>query len=88
MYVVKEQQGRGLGVSLMTTALEWLDRTAATPTCLGVWSQNLVAQKLYRRFGFEKVGEYDFLVGSTVDAEFIFRRPAADGSSPCCGPSK
>ena len=30
---------------------------------IGVWSENLGAQRFYARYGFEKVGEYEFSVG-------------------------
>jgi RimJ/RimL family protein N-acetyltransferase len=41
-----------------------------------VWSENHGAQRFYAREGFEKVGEYGFKVGRTVDHEFILRRRA------------
>ena len=31
-------------------------------------------RRLYRRYGFEKAGEYEFVVGDTRDHEFIMRR--------------
>ena len=43
---------------------------------IGVWSENHGAQRFYARHGFEKVGEYGFTVGRTVDHEFILRRSA------------
>lgn len=75
IYVLKSQQGRGLGRKLMTLALDHLaDRYGDAPQWLGVWSENLRAQELYKGFGFEKAGEYTFPVGETLDHEFIFRR--------------
>lgn len=75
IYVLESQQGRGLGRKLMTLALDHLaDRYGSAPQWLGVWSENLRAQDLYRGFGFEKAGEYTFPVGETQDHEFIFRR--------------
>jgi ribosomal protein S18 acetylase RimI-like enzyme len=44
---------------------------------IGVWSENLGAQRFYARRGFEKVGEYGFPVGKTLDHEFILRRRPA-----------
>ncbi len=73
LYVRCSAQGSGLGGRLLDTALTWL----ATPSrrlWIGVWSQNLGAQRLYGRHGFEKVGEYEFPVGETRDQEFILRR--------------
>ena len=43
-----------------------------------MWSENFGAQRFYGREGFEKVGEYGFRVGATVDHEFILRRRAQD----------
>jgi ribosomal protein S18 acetylase RimI-like enzyme len=75
IYVLGSQQGKGLGRKLMRIAIDHLsERYGNEPQWLGVWSQNLRAQSLYRSFGFEKVGEYQFPVGETLDDEFIFCR--------------
>jgi ribosomal protein S18 acetylase RimI-like enzyme len=74
LYVSHDFHGHGLGPALMDVAepgVQWL----------GVWSGNLRAQKFYRRYGFEKAGEYDYVVGSTIDREFIFHRPPAAPST-------
>jgi ribosomal protein S18 acetylase RimI-like enzyme len=71
IYVRREQQGTGLGRALLERALAWL---GPRPVLIGVWSGNLKAQKLYRHYGFEPVGEYLFMVGKTADPEFILRR--------------
>ncbi len=75
LYLSQDQQGLGLGRRLMETALPWLMRAYPGPLWLGVWSGNLKAQAFYARYGFEKVGEYEFPVGATRDHEFILRRP-------------
>jgi diamine N-acetyltransferase len=75
IYVRSEAQGLKLGGKLLALALDHLTRTRPGPIWLGVWSGNLRAQAIYAARGFEKVGEYDFLVGSWTDREFIFRRP-------------
>ena len=73
IYVLPSAQGAGAGSLLMTAALDWLNRLGR-PLWIGVWSQNLGAQKLYGRHGFVKAGEYEFHVGETRDREFILRR--------------
>jgi ribosomal protein S18 acetylase RimI-like enzyme len=83
IYVLGSQQGKGLGRKLMKVAIDHLAERYGPdePQWLGVWSQNVRAQALYRSFGFEKVGEYQFPVGDTLDDEFIFCRfpnPPAD----------
>ena len=73
IYVLPSAQGAGAGSLLMTAALDWLNRLGR-PLWIGVWSQNLGAQKLYGRHGFVKAGEYEFHVGKTRDREFILKR--------------
>jgi ribosomal protein S18 acetylase RimI-like enzyme len=71
IYVRLETQGTGLGRALLERSLAWLgDR----PILIGVWSENLKAQRLYAHYGFKKVGEYFFMVGMFADPEFILRR--------------
>jgi ribosomal protein S18 acetylase RimI-like enzyme len=74
IYLRKAWQGGGRGSRLMAAALSWLEAEGHRPVWLGVWSGNLGAQALYGRLGFEKVGEYRFKVGETLDHEFIMRR--------------
>lgn len=74
LYVDKAAQGLGLGTQLLTLALDWMEANTSGPLWIGVWSENLKAQKLYEAYGFEKAGEYQFPVGNWRDDEFIFRR--------------
>src|SRR5690606_9687186 len=75
LYVRQSAQGKGLGKRLLTAALNYLSETyPSAPQWLGVWSENHKARTLYAAYGFEKVGEYGFPVGDTIDLEFILRR--------------
>ena len=74
LYVRRDAQGGGLGVRLLETALDWLERPGRR-LWIGCWSENYGAQRLYARYGFSKVGEYEFSVGDTRDHEFILARP-------------
>ncbi len=74
LYIRSAFHQRGLGTRLLDTALEWLAAARRSPLYVGVWSQNYGAQRLYGRYGFEKVGEYEFAVGRQRDREFILRR--------------
>jgi ribosomal protein S18 acetylase RimI-like enzyme len=58
----------------MDSGLQWLESQGRTPLYIGVWSENLGAQRFYGRYGFKKIGEYGFVVGNTVDREFILKR--------------
>lgn len=74
LYLLAEFHNRGLGSRLLETALAWLHTANKTPIYIGVWSKNYGAQRFYARYGFEKVGDYGFPVGATVDHEFILKR--------------
>lgn len=76
LYLLATYQGQRLGAKLMDVALAWLAEQRRTPLYIGVWSENLGAQRFYERYGFRKVGEYGFPVGATVDHEFILKRSA------------
>ena len=75
-YFYKARQNGGLGRGLFEEVMAWLQRSGPRTIWIGVWSENHGAQRFYLRHGFEKVGEYGFAVGRTVDREFILRRDA------------
>ena len=79
LYVRQGFQGLGLGARLCDEAMAWLLRDGPRTLWVGVWSENLGAQRFYRRYGFAHAGEYEFPVGRVRDREFIFRRPASAG---------
>jgi ribosomal protein S18 acetylase RimI-like enzyme len=74
LYVLAEFHNLRLGTRLMDMGLEWLASQGRAPLYIGVWSENYGAQRFYMRYGFNKVGEYGFPVGETVDHEFILKR--------------
>jgi ribosomal protein S18 acetylase RimI-like enzyme len=74
LYVLARYHNLRLGSRLMDVGLEWLAADGRAPLYIGVWSQNVGAQRFYGRYGFNKVGEYGFPVGKTVDREFILKR--------------
>ena len=76
IYVRKGWQGSGLAQRLLAVTTDWLERDGPRTIWLGVWSENLKAQRFYGKHGFAQAGAYDFHVGTQVDLEYIFRRPA------------
>lgn len=72
LYVLERFQGDGLGSMLLSEALDFLTRRFDA-IYLSVYSENVRAQKLYVRFGFEKTQEYFFMVGDHADPEWIMR---------------
>jgi diamine N-acetyltransferase len=76
IYLLKAWQNGGLGRRLFAETLAWLQAQGPRDVWIGVWSENHGARRFYERQGFEKVGEYGFVVGNTVDGEYILRRNA------------
>jgi ribosomal protein S18 acetylase RimI-like enzyme len=73
LYVLAEFHNLKLGSRLMDAGLNWLASQRRTPLYIGVWSENIGAQRFYSRYRFRHVGEYGFRVGNTIDREFIFK---------------
>lgn len=76
LYVLAAHHNAGWGKQLMEAAMAWMEPRFAS-LWLGVWSENPGAQRFYARYGFQRVGQYEFPVGRVRDLEYILRRPAA-----------
>jgi len=74
--VLREHQNGGWGGKLFAAAEHWLLESGPRTLWIGVWSENLGAQRFYGRHGFVRAGEYEFPVGRVRDLEFILRRTA------------
>jgi len=73
LYVRQSAQGTGLGNRLLSQALDWMDEKY-DQHYLSVFSENPGAQRLYHRYGFEKIKEYDYMVGHHADLEYVYQR--------------
>ena len=58
LYILVRAHNGGWGAKLMQTAMDWLLRDGPRTLWVGVWSENLGAQRFYQRYGFGKVGDY------------------------------
>ena len=74
IYVLAAHRDGGVGSRLIGEVFAWLERDGPRRIWLGVFSENLGAQRLYARHRFEVVGSYKFVVGESLDHEFIMRR--------------
>lgn len=74
LYMRRDFQNGGHGARLYDQAMQWIAANGPQSCWLGVWSENLGAQRFYQRLGFERVGDYLYEVGTARDLEFIFRR--------------
>lgn len=74
LYTDPALTGRGIGAALMDWVLAEARTRGRDEIQLSVWSENPGAQAFYERYGFAKVADVTFHVGSHVDHEFLFAR--------------
>lgn len=74
LYVHPDHQRNGIGTALMDATLSHPSMQLASRIYVGVWKNNFIAQALYRRYGFTIIGEYDYIVGTQADHEYIMVR--------------
>ncbi len=75
-YILEEFQGAGLGQRMLNIVLGWLEENF-DHSYLSVYAENFGAQRLYERYGFEKVCKYSYMVGNHADPEYIMKRVAS-----------
>lgn len=80
LYVLKSGIGLGLGGALMKACLELAESLGHKTVWLGVWERNYLAQKFYKRWGFEQVGTQIFQLGDDAQTDFVMQR-ALDSSA-------
>lgn len=73
-YVRSNMIGFGYGSELMRACLEKARSMGYSTIWLGVWEKNERAIHFYEKWGFAKVGEKPFVLGSDVQTDHIMRR--------------
>ncbi|MBO0749557.1 MAG: GNAT family N-acetyltransferase [Porphyrobacter sp.] len=71
LYTAPAMTGRGIGAALMDWALGEARALGCDAVQLSVWSENFAAQRFYARYGFARIAEIGFMVGSHRDEEFL-----------------
>jgi len=74
IYALPGWQGAGLGHRLMETVIDEARARNAPRLYLCVYEVNLAAQRFYARYGFERVGTQNFMVGDIGFTDFILAR--------------
>lgn len=78
LYTAPGMTGRGIGARLMDWAIAEAKQRGCDAIQLSVWSENFGAQRFYERYGFKKIADIDFWVGSHRDDEFLFEKRLGD----------
>lgn len=74
LYAVTAMIGKGIGKSLMEAGIELATRMNKKALWLGVWEKNQKAIDFYTKWGFEKFGETDFILGNDVQKDWLMRK--------------
>lgn len=74
LYTAAGATGKGIGAALMDWAMAELAARGADEVQLSVYAENFGAHRFYERYGFAKVADITFTVGTHVDPEFLFAR--------------
>jgi ribosomal protein S18 acetylase RimI-like enzyme len=69
-----EWTGHKLGDVLMAQCLEHVRHSGFETIWLTVWRNNERAIRFYKRWGFRKLGVYDFVVGRDIQEDFLLLR--------------
>lgn len=75
LYVFKGYHGLGVAHAFMRQFASWADENRFQMAYISCWSENYRALAFYKKYGFEKTGEYQFMVGKQADREFILGCP-------------
>ncbi len=74
IYAVRSMIGKGVGSALMKKCIEIAEKNGSSVIWLGVWEKNEAAIEFYKRWGFEKFGEQDFLLGSDLQCDWMMKK--------------
>lgn len=73
-YVVNTSIGIGVGKEMMRKCIALAKEMKKDVIWLGVWERNKRAISFYTKWGFEKFGEQDFLLGDDIQKDWLMKR--------------
>jgi len=74
IYIRKQFKRLGLGRKLMELGLQRAEALKKPRVWLGVWEKNYSAQEFYKVFGFEKFSSHKFVMGDSVQTDYILKK--------------
>lgn len=74
LYAMTGMIGKGVGRLLMQASLSLAQERKKEAVWLGVWEKNQRAIDFYHRWGFQKFGETDFLLGTDLQLDWLMRK--------------
>lgn len=74
VYADREYLGKHVGKSLLTACMDHARQTGYDTVWLGVWEHNPRAIAFYEKWGFEKFGEHEFVLGTDVQTDWLMMK--------------
>lgn len=74
IYVDQSCIGKGYGGALMQRVIEEARAAGYKTIWLGVWKENPTSIAFYKKWGYEIVGEHEFVVGEDVQFDHLMAR--------------
>jgi diamine N-acetyltransferase len=74
IYAATHFIGKGVGKKLMEASIAYARRLQKEIIWLGVWEKNQRAIDFYKKFGFEKFSEHDFVLGNDVQKDWLMKK--------------
>ena len=75
LYVRQPWIGRGVGAALMRACLAEARLRGCDVVWLGVWERNHRARRFYEKWGFQIVGDQQFVLGTDPQRDLLMMRP-------------
>jgi ribosomal protein S18 acetylase RimI-like enzyme len=73
IYCLSEMIGKGVGKALMQASIDLAKEKKKDVVWLGVWEKNQRAIDFYIKWGFEKFGEQEFLLGNDLQNDWLMK---------------
>jgi diamine N-acetyltransferase len=74
IYCTSSCIGKGVGKELMQKSIDIAKEKHKEIVWLGVWEKNKRAIDFYTKWGFEKFGEQDFLLGNDLQNDWLMKK--------------
>ena len=74
IYSVSSMIGKGIGKALMQKSIEEASTKKKFAIWLGVWEKNQRAIDFYKRWGFEKFAEHNFILGDDIQTDWLLKK--------------
>lgn len=77
IYAMQQMIGKGVGKALMLKSIAIAKQKKIEVIWLGVWKKNKKAIAFYKKWGFEKFAENDFILGDDVQKDWLMKKSLA-----------